>query len=189
MTQLRWTSKDLELLPLNEGGRYEIIDGELYVTTQPSLEHQALCLELGAALLVWNRVSGLGAVYLAPGIIFPNDDNVAPDLVWVSRERLRALVGPDSKLHAAPDLVVEVLSPGADNEHRDRDVKLKLYSRRGVREYWIVDWLRRQVEAYRRDDMNLVLVSTLMEQDTLESPLLDGFSLPVRTLFVDIDRA
>ena len=186
MIQLRWTSKDLKHLPLNEGKRYEIIDGELYVSTQPSLEHQRICLRLGSALLAWDDEVGLGTVYLAPGIIFPDDDNVAPDLAWVSQERLALLVGPDSKLHAAPDLVVEVLSPGPDNEERDRDIKLRLYSRRGVREYWIVDWLGRQVEVYRRENAALVLVATLTDADALESTLLPGFSLPVRTLFAGI---
>ena len=189
MTRLRWTSRDLELLPLNEGKRYEIIDGELYVTTQPSLEHQSVCGRLCTALIVWDRTSRLGVVYLAPGIIFPDDDNVAPDLVWVERSRLAGLIGPDRKLHAAPDLVVEVLSPGAENERRDREVKLNLYSRRGVREYWIVNWERREVEVYRRQDAALVLAATEMEQDSLQSPLLPGFSLPVQELFVDLHPA
>ncbi|MBI2218960.1 MAG: Uma2 family endonuclease, partial [Candidatus Rokubacteria bacterium] len=54
------------------------------------------------------------------------------DVVWVSTQRLATVLWPDGKLHAAPDLIVEVLSPGAANERRDREVKLTLYSRRGV---------------------------------------------------------
>ncbi len=182
MTQLRWTGKHLESLPLNEGKRYEIIDGELYVTTQPSFEHQSVCLRADSALVVWDITSQL----LAPGIIFPDDDDVAPDLVWVSRERLPGLLGPDRKLHAAPDLVMEVLSLEPDNERRDREVKLRLYSQRGVKEYWIVDWENRQMETYRRENAALALVATLTDADTIQSPLLSGFSLPVRDLFVDL---
>ncbi|MDQ5851540.1 MAG: Uma2 family endonuclease, partial [Chloroflexota bacterium] len=88
------------------------------------------------------------------------------------------------KLHAAPELVVEVLSPGGANERRDREAKLKLYSRRGVREYWIVDWRQRQVEVYRRAQAQLHLTETLYEDDRLQSPLLPNFAVQVRQLFM-----
>ena len=84
---------------------------------------------------------------------------------------------------AAPELVVEVLSPGSRNERRDRELKLKLYSRQGVREYWIVDWQRREVQVYRREDAALRLVATLASDDTLASPLLPGFACPVADLW------
>jgi Uma2 family endonuclease len=188
MTQsLRWTSADLDLFP-DDGKRYEIIDGELYVSKQPSWEHQLICFGIGVPLDGWSRETGAGVVNLAPGVIFADDDDVAPDLVWVSAERLPTLLGPDRKLHAAPDLVVEVLSLGSTNERRDREAKLKLYARRGVREYWIVDWQRRQIELYRRADATLQLAATLLEGDTLESPLLPGFAYPLRDLFARLPR-
>ncbi|HLH26299.1 MAG TPA: Uma2 family endonuclease [Chloroflexota bacterium] len=189
MTQsLRWTSADLELLP-DDGKRYEIIDGELYVSRQPHYYHQLLCMDLGAPLQRWSRETGAGQVSVAPGVILADDDDVAPDLVWVSRERLATTLAPDGKLHAAPDLVVEILSPGSTNERRDREAKLKLYSRRGVREYWIVNWQRRQVEVYRRVDAALQLIATLLEGDSLQSPLLPGFALPISELFAQVPPA
>ena len=189
MTQsLRWTSADLELLP-DDGKRYEIIDGELYVSKQPHWYHQLVCMDLAFPLQHWSRETGAGVVNGAPGVIFADDDDVAPDLVWVSKERLATALAPDGKLHAAPDLVVEVLSPGTTNERRDRDAKLKLYSRRGVREYWIVDWQRRQVEVFRRVDAALQLIATLLEGDSLQSPLLPGFALPIGGLFAQVPRA
>lgn len=92
----------------------------------------------------------------------------------------------DGKLHAAPDLVVEVLSPGPGNEERNRVIKLDVYSRRGVREYWVVDWCQRSVEVYRRERAALRLVSTLHEHDTLESPLFPGFSCRVADFFASL---
>lgn len=89
-------------------------------------------------------------------------------------------------MHAAPDLVVEVLSPGVTNEHRDREIKLKLYSQRGVLEYWIVSWRERRIEIYRRVETVLTLVSTLYETDILQSPLLPGFTCPVSKLFAGV---
>ncbi len=84
---------------------------------------------------------------------------------------------------AAPELVIEVVSPGRENERRDRELKLALYARRDAAEYWIVDWRRRTVDVYRRDAGRLVLVSTLADGDTLTSPLLPGFSCPLIDLW------
>src|SRR5205085_6693914 len=86
------------------------------------------------------------------GVIFARDEAVAPDVVWVGADRLHSVLWDDGKLHAAPDLMVEVLSPGQANEERDRELKLDVYSRRGVREYWIASWQAHTVELYRRED-------------------------------------
>jgi Uma2 family endonuclease len=188
MAQLRFTSADLELFP-DDGKRYEIIDGELYVSKQPTYEHQLTCVGFAFALEGWSRETGAGFVVIAPGVIFAEDDDVAPDIVWVSASRLPLILGSDRKFHAAPDLIIEVLSPGRSNEQRDREAKLKLYSRRGVREYWIANWQRRQIEVYRRADAGLYLVVTLLEGDTLESPLLPGFACPVRDIFARLPQS
>ena len=182
-TAPRWTSADLELMP-DDGKRYEIIDGELYVSKQPHWHHQYVCVRLFRFLDEWNEQTGAGVANAAPGLIFGEHDDVAPDLVWISRERLATALGDDGKLHAAPELVVEVLSPGSTNERRDREAKLTLYSRRGVHEYWIVDWRQRQLEVFRREQAALHLRETLYEDDRLQSPLLPGFAVQVRQLFL-----
>jgi Uma2 family endonuclease len=119
-------------------------------------------------------------------VIFSQDEAVAPDLVWVAQDRFERVVGEDGKLHAAPDLMVEVLSPGSANETRDRELKLDLYSRRGVPEYWIADYRGRTFEVYRRHGDRLQLVATLRDGDILTSPLLPGFACPVSRLWVPI---
>ena len=176
------TSADLELLP-EDGKVYELIEGELYVSRQPSWDHQYICLRLGRFLDEWNEETGLGVVNAAPGLIFAEDDDVAPDLVWISTTALAAALREDRKLHAAPELVIEVLSPGLSSEQRDRQAKLKLYDRRGVQEYWIVSWQEQEVEVYRREGASLRLWTTLHQDDILESPLLPGFSCRVSKLF------
>ena len=136
-----------------------------------------------AALEAWSVHTGAGEANLAPGVIFAEDDDIPPDVIWISHTRRTTALGPDGHLHAAPELVVEILSPGTTNERRDREAKLKLYSRRGVLEYWIVDWRTQQVEVYRREELALRLVATLYTTDTLTSPLLLGFACEVATLF------
>jgi len=182
-TELRFTVADLDLLPRDDGNRYEIIDGELYVSTQPHWQHQLICSRLAHRFIAWDSEEREGLTITAPGIIFAEDQAVAPDLVWISRERFSRVAEPDGKLHLAPDLVVEVLSPGNDNAERDRTLKLKLYSRQGVREYWIVDWREETIQVFRRQQAALELTATLTSDDDLNSPLLAGFTCPVRDIF------
>lgn len=181
-TTKRWTSSDLKRLP-NDGSRYEIVDGELYMSRQPHYFHQLVCTKLAAKLEAWDEGAGLGEVVFAPGIVFSDDDDVAPDVVWTSKERLASVLGSDGKFHEAPELVIEVLSPGSVNERRDREAKLQLYSRRGVSEYWIVNWMLKSIDVYRRDQTQLHYIATLFETDRLESTLFPGFSCAVASLF------
>jgi Uma2 family endonuclease len=178
----RWKAADLELLPDN-GNRYEIIDGELLVTRAPHWNHQNVIVNLSVALVAWSRSTGLGKVSVTPGIVFSDDDNVIPDLVWISNDRLAQNLDESGHLVAAPELVVEVLSAGSDNERRDREVKRKLYAIRGVQEYWIVDWNRQQIEVFRRDSNGLPLIATLFCSDVLTSPLLPGFEQSIAEVF------
>jgi len=179
----KFTSADLKLMP-NDGSRYEIIEGELYVSRQPSTEHQYACNRLGRFLDEWNDEARAGIVLPAPGLIFADDDDVAPDVIWISRKRYEDGLDKAGHLHVAPELIAEVISPGKLNEYRDRESKLDLYSRRGVREYWIVGWMFKRVEIYRRKRNKLVLVKTLNSRDRIESPLLPGFSCSVSNLFL-----
>ncbi len=185
-TKLRWTTRDLDIFPQPlDDTRYEIISGDLKVSRQPHIEHQRVCGWVWDALNRWSLQTRSGEALFAPGIIFADDDNVAPDVVWASVHRLRDIAGDDGKLHAAPELVVEVLSPGDDNAHRDREAKLSLYSRQGVSEYWIVDWIARSVDVFQRDAATggLRFITRLGREHTLKSPLLPGFALNLTQLF------
>lgn len=177
-----WTVADLDLLPDN-GTRYEIIDGELFMTRAPRWSHQKVAANICAKLNRWSEETKLGEATIAPGIIFSEADNVIPDVVWASYERLAILLDEAEHLTGAPELVVEVLSPGEENQRRDREVKLKLYASQGVQEYWIADCRLQQVQVYRRQAATLKLVATLLASDEINSPLLPGFSCPVAAFF------
>jgi Uma2 family endonuclease len=181
--QRRYTSADLEAMPYDEWHRYEIIDGELFVSSAPSWNHNRAANQLMRALENWDDAHGLGEACLVPGVIFADDDNVIPDLVWVSREKLERGLDAAGHLTVAPDIVVEVLSPGSDNARRDRVAKFGLYARQGVQEYWLVDPARRIVEVFRHDGRTLELVASLSGDDALTSPLLPGFACPLRRLW------
>jgi len=180
MTNLKLTIKDLEYLREDEP-RYELIDGVLFVTRSPHWQHQKVCLKLSTALDNWSEVSGTGDVVQSPGIIFSDCNNVIPDLVWVSKNRLSVILDASGHLTAAPELIIEVVSEST--EKKDRELKLKLYSQRGVLEYWLADWRKKQIEVYRRNEAQLELVATLREEDNLNSPLLPDFSCVVGKIF------
>lgn len=177
-----WTSSDLELLP-DDGKRYEIIDGELYVSRPNHWKHQIACGEIAMALESRSRQMDIGHSVIAPGLILSEYDDVVPDVVWISKKRLAVGLDENGHLRIAPELVAEVLSPGEAHERRDRVVKLDLYSRHGVREYWIVNWQTPSIQVYRRDQQQLRLVTTLSASGTLDTPLLPGFSCSVAELF------
>jgi Uma2 family endonuclease len=181
----RWTSADLELFPDDPRLRYEIIDGALYVSKAPHWHHQLVADRISRALGNWNDAATLDEVASGPGIIL-DDDNLIPDLVWISQARLVQALGPDGKLHALPELVVEILSPGKQDIQRDRESKPIVYARQGVQEYWIVDWVARTFEIYQLQVTMFVLTTTFHLGDTLTSPLLPGFALPLAQVFAGL---
>ncbi|MBW4421976.1 MAG: Uma2 family endonuclease [Myxacorys californica WJT36-NPBG1] len=181
--KVRWTTADLEVLATDEWKRYEIVDGELFVTRAPHIDHQDSSGGIYFELRAWSNVSKLGKAIFLPGIIFSDADNVIPDVVWISNDRLAQLKDEAGHLTGAPELVVEVLSPGATNERRDREAKLKLYSSQGVEEYWIVNRELQQVGVYRRENAVLKRVATFLAQDEITSPLLPSFQCLVQTFF------
>jgi len=174
------TVDDLLLLP-DDSNRYELIEGELFASRAPGITHQRT---VGNLLYIFRRYlekNPIGEVISGPGIVFDIHNSVIPDLVYISRER--SAIAKDTHLTEAPDLIVEVLSPGKENIERDRKMKWQVYGKRGLREYWIVDPEMRSVEIYRRWARGLRLVATLTTADILTTPLLPGFSCRVQEIF------
>ncbi|MFN6463749.1 MAG: Uma2 family endonuclease [Nostoc sp. DedVER02] len=180
---VHWTIHDVELFAENEGTRYEIVDGELFVSRASHFKHQQTCGRIFGQLDVWSESTGLGEVIPSPGVLFSESDSVIPDVVWATKETLALTLDEAGHLTGAPDLVVEVLSLSNEDLRRDKEAKLKLYSSRGVKEYWIADWRSRKLEVYRREQTQLNLVATLFSNDNIISPLLPGFSCTVDQFF------
>jgi len=179
--QVMVTVSDLESMP-DDGNRYEVIDGDLFVSTAPSWLHQFALGELYFAMNGYLKRNPIGHVAFGVGVIFDQFNGVIPDLVYLSNERMRTVGG--ARLSGAPEIVVEVLSPGAKNEARDRVVKQQLYHANGVSEYWILDLDARSVEIHiagRTGGFQSKLV--LHESDVITTALLPGFELPVADLF------
>ena len=175
------TVADLEAMP-DDGNRYEIIEGELFLSKAPGVPHQRVSGEVFDSFRSYLRKHPIGEVLATPGLILSGTDAVIPDLVFIVNERVSEVITGD-RLTAAPDLVVEILSPGPDNLRRDRVAKRQLYGRFGVKEYWILDPERRIIEVYVLRGRVLELATTLGEHDELRSPVLPGFSCRVQSFF------
>jgi Uma2 family endonuclease len=171
----------LETLP-DDTNRYELIAGELFVSCAPGLPHQLVLQKLQLALGNYLESNPIGILAPGAGAVFSDYDSVIPDLVFVRNERWKEIVAND-RFNAAPDLVIEVLSPGIQNRDRDLKSKRSLYAKYGVEEYWIIDRETRVVSVFRLREHTLEETFALLEGDTLTSSLLPGFALNLGTLF------
>jgi Uma2 family endonuclease len=174
----RLTYDDFCLLP-EDGKRREIIEGELFVTPSPQTPHQRAVIRLSARLWQFVDSHKLGEVFGAPfDVVFSEFDVVEPYLLYISNARANVLT--NKNVQGAPDLVVEVLSESTARV--DRSIKLKLYGKFGVQEYWIIDPQGPSAEIYRRGQEGLDLAAKLTAADALGSPLFPGFHLPLARL-------
>ena len=143
----------------DDRNRYETIAGELFVTPAPSLRHQAVLARLHLVIGAYVERHRLGHVWFAPlDVVYGPMTLVEPDLLFVAAARRDVLT--EQEVTAAPDLVVEVLSPST--ARTDRGGKRALYQETGVREYWIVDAEQNRVEIWRPGAMEAEVQSDVL---------------------------
>lgn len=176
------TVADLEVLPYDETHRYELIDGELHVSPAPGIPHQIVLNNLQVELSIYLRRNPLGKLVPGPNAIFSNYDWVIPDIVFVTKQRW-ASIAAEKGFYGPPDLIIEILSAGTTNHKRDLKFKRAQYGKFGVREYWSVDIESRSIIIFRLAGNTLEEISTIRDDDQLESPLLPGFSISVGSIF------
>lgn len=175
------TVTDLDLMP-DDGNRYEIIEGELFVSRAPGLKHQLVVKNFIASIQNHLDNNPIGIVVPGPGIVFSELTAVIPDVVFISNAR-REEIASGERLTGAPDIVIEVLSPGSENDRRDRIVKRHLYGKYGVKEYWIADPENRATEIYLLADTTMKLVRIIHEGDEITSSVLQRYRCKVRKIF------
>jgi len=174
------TYQDLLEMP-NDGKRYELIEGEVYMAPAPNTKHQRAVARFhrGMADLVENR--NLGEVFFAPfDVVFDERNVCQPDLLFIRKERLSILT--DANVWGAPDLVVEVLSPGT--ARYDCETKLQVYARAGVPELWYADTKTETVEILNlTPEGHYAMTQRATGDEKLVSKTLSGLSLTPRQVF------
>ncbi|MEJ5338333.1 MAG: Uma2 family endonuclease [Aquificaceae bacterium] len=160
-----------------EETRIELIDGEVYEMPAPSAKHQDVLIRILLPMRIYADSKSSGVVLTAPvDVIFSEDTVLQPDIVYVSDQSK-----VKEKIHGAPDLVVEVVSPSTFK--RDITDKMKLYERHGVREYWLVFPLEKTIMVYELTEKGYELFSYATEKGKVKSRVLQGFELEVEEVF------
>jgi Uma2 family endonuclease len=139
----RWTLEELHSLP-DDGNKYELIHGELFVTPAPTTGHEDVAARLARILDPYVETHGLGLVYRPRAVLRVEGSEVEPDLMV----RQPANLGNEWERAPIPILIVEILS--GSTWRRDRQQKRDFYLESGVAEYWIVDPERRTIMTVRR---------------------------------------
>ena len=167
----------------DDGLRHELIDGEHYVTPSPNTKHQTVSISLTVLIGSWLEQHPIGLLFHAPfDVVFSNFDVVEPDLLYLSNARAAEALTP-LHVRGVPELVIEIGSPGT--RKRDETVKRRLYERKGVSEYWVVDPELDTIRVYRREGDGFGRVSELSADasDVLRTDLLPGLEIPLARVF------
>ena len=173
------TAEELLRLPRGRGERHELVKGELITMAPAGIEHGGIAGDLHGFLHAFVWKNKLGKVYCAePGFIIRRDPDTvrAPDTCFISNERLEEYGRAQQGYYPiAPDLVVEVLSPG--DRQDDIDIKIEEWFEGGARAVWIVNPRRKTITVYNSlDDIQLLTLKDTLRGD----PVLPGFSVPLR---------
>lgn len=175
------TVADLESLP-DDSNRYELFEGELFVSRAPALTHQRVLINIIGLFLDYLKENPLGEVLANPGIVFDDLNSAIPDVVFMTNDQVND-VGQQECIQTSPGLIIEIVSPGKESARRDRDVKRQVYGKYGANEYWIVDPETRSLEIYRLEGSSLKLRATLTDDTSITTPLLPGFDCKANQFF------
>ncbi len=175
-----YTYEDYLKLP-NDGKRYEIIEGVLYVANAPSFQHQHTVHQLDRQIGNFVSEHTLGYVIPAPFEVHLSAISrpVQPDITFIRTERISA--HSLQIFEGAPDLIVEVLSP--ESIRRDRVIKFTVYEAVGVTEYWIANPNARTVEVYILSHGEYASLGEFKETETIQSQVLAGIKIATNSLF------
>jgi Uma2 family endonuclease len=165
---------------LPEGAPVELINGRFVVSPSPNVLHQTIIALLLERLMAAAKSTKSKAIVSPMDVIFSDDTILQPDLLYISNKR-RSII--KERVEGAPDLAVEIISGSA---RRDRVVKLDLYARYGVSEYWIVDPESQLIDFLINENSRFVLQSP--KNDRYQSPRLPEIEIPLADFWRDVDQ-
>jgi len=167
-----YTYADYQKLP--EGAPYQLIGGDLVKEPAPVPYHQMVSIKIVFELVKFVEERDLGVVLDAPMDVYLSDTEVyQPDIMFISKDRMN-IIG-EKNIEAAPDLVVEILSPSS--AYYDLRHKMHVYETSGVREYWVVDPIEKGVEIYQNINGEFKLFNKALSSGLIRSALLEGFTV------------
>ena len=174
-----YTYDDCLELP-DDGNRYEIINGELIMVPAPYTDHQTISYNLVLELGKFLERTQTGRIFYAPCDVILSETNVVqPDILFISNERSAIIT--EKNISAAPDLVIEIISPSS--AYYDLIEKKELYEKYGVKEYWLVDPKKHWIEVHVNTDSKFQLHQRCDKEGTIHSVVLADFDLDLTNIF------
>ena len=179
-----YTYADYKEWELDEGERYELINGEAYLMSAPNTKHQEILTQLFGQFYVFLRGKPC-RMYPAPydvRLFYEEDESddtvVQPDIVVICDEKKRGTEG----CRGAPDLAVEILSPS--NTAVEMDRKFKVYREAGVREYWLINPETNTLTVYRFQN-GTIFTDAYGKTDTVPVAILPGLNILLEEVFAE----
>lgn len=161
---------------------YELINGILMRKASPKVPHQRVSMRLSVLFGKWIEKNQAGEFFAAPMDVFFDTYNQAqPDLFFIKNERNFIIDERDGTVMGAPDLIIEIVSPGSIKA--DRIIKKELYEQFGVKEYWITDPNNRALEIYVLKENTYFLHQILEIEGKIQSTILTDFEADVKDIF------
>lgn len=181
-----FTNDDVLKMPRDEFSRYELIGGEIILSSAPGFIHQLLATRIVVEFSKYLERNPVGEILTTPGLIFSEYDGVIPDLVFITHEKIAEILDQkDEKFHGAPEIVIEILSPGRVNARRDLQIKRELYEIYRLPEYWVVNPFEKEIVVFRYGREGLKQAKIHKENEIIETPVLPKFKLTIKKLFAD----
>jgi Uma2 family endonuclease len=180
--KIKFTYEDYLNLP-DDGKRYQVIEGELFMVPAPIPYHQDILGKLFVLLNDFVKRHKLGRIYVAPCdvILSEGEDIVQPDIFFISKEREHII--EEKNIRGAPDLIVEVLSPSTMK--LDRTLKMRRYAEFGVREYWLADPVEKEIEVLTLKGEIYESMGVFGDEESFGSPLLKGLRVHLKDIFIE----
>ncbi len=172
-----WTYE--KYLKLDDGKRYEIIEGKLKMTPAPYVNHQRIARNLEFSMLDFVEEHRLGEVLDAPvDVVFDDETVLQPDILFVSNERKSII--KEKAIFGAPNIVIEIVFPSSSYDDTVR--KKRIYAQNDVLEYWLVDLLDKSIEIFENIDGHFRSIDYACLKGTVSSKVLDGFSVEIEKI-------
>jgi len=167
---------------VDDGYRYELINGELIMVPGPSSFHQRINKKLLLILDEFIESNSLGELFIPPMDVVLDDNNTfQPDIFIILHENISKI--KENAIYGAPDFVVEIISPSS--VINDRHKKKELYEKFGVKEYWIVDIKNETVEVFQNNNFHFELFSYVYQKGKILSNLFPELDITIESIFPD----